>query len=366
MLSETYRREYPLILALLLVGTILGGLLVGYEPVGGDPDRLYRPLKTELARALHDGRLPFWSERFGLGVALVAESHVAAFYPPNLVLYKLFDVSTAYRLSMWLHSLALVATTYGYARTLGVGAWGSSLTSLAFTLCGFQAIHSSHEPFYLLMPYLPLALMIAERFMSSGRIFWLPLLALSLGLQWTLGHFQLQTWTGILVLATGVWRAAFDHKAWRRAVGLLVATGWGIAIAAVQLGLSWELAQFVAQTNRKRSELLYYSFPPAHWFELVLPRPLRELRLGAEDPYWDGQQTTGFEAALYVGTLPLIFAVIGAVGKPSKSGELALADRRAGQLRTRDDASTGGPKVICTYWPCREWVISEYLPGTPC
>ncbi len=52
MLSETYRREYPLILALVLVGTILGGLLVGYEPVGGDPDRLYRPLKTELARAL--------------------------------------------------------------------------------------------------------------------------------------------------------------------------------------------------------------------------------------------------------------------------------------------------------------------------
>ena len=46
MFSETYRREYPLILALLLVGTILGGLLVGYEPVGGDPDRLYRPLKT--------------------------------------------------------------------------------------------------------------------------------------------------------------------------------------------------------------------------------------------------------------------------------------------------------------------------------
>ena len=243
---------------------------------------------------------------------------------------------------------------------------GVSLTSLAFTLCGFQAIHSSHEPFYLLMPYLPLALMIAERFMSSGRIFWLPLLALSLGLQWTLGHFQLQTWTGgFVVLATGVWRAAFDHKSWRRAVGLLVATGWGVAIAAVQLGLSWELAQFVAQTNRKRSELLYYSFPPAHWFELVLPRPLRELRLGAEDPYWDGQQTTGFEAALYVGTLPLIFAVIGAVGKPrSRASRSGGSSCRSASHSRR--CLAGGPKVISTCWPCREWVISEYLPGTPC
>src|SRR5437016_3123003 len=52
MLSETLRREGPLILALVLVGAILGGLLVGYEPVGGDPDRMYRPLKSELARAL--------------------------------------------------------------------------------------------------------------------------------------------------------------------------------------------------------------------------------------------------------------------------------------------------------------------------
>src|SRR5439155_16023015 len=116
MLTETLRREAPLFLALILVGAVLGGLLVGYEPVGGDPDRMYRPLKSELARALHQGRLPFWSDRFGLGVPLVAESHVAALYPPNLVLYRALDVSTAYRLAMWFHYLALVATTYFYTR----------------------------------------------------------------------------------------------------------------------------------------------------------------------------------------------------------------------------------------------------------
>ena len=119
MLSESVRREVPLILALALVGVILGGLLVGYEPVGGDPDRLYRPLKSELARACRRAGCRSGA-RFGLGVPLVAESHVAAFYPPNLVLYRILDVSTAYRLSMWLHYVALVATTYGYARCLGI------------------------------------------------------------------------------------------------------------------------------------------------------------------------------------------------------------------------------------------------------
>ena len=91
---------------------------------------------------LREGRLPFWSSRFGLGVPLVAESHVAAFYPPNLLLYRVFDVSTAYRLSMWLHYVALVATTYLYARCLGLSTWGSALGR-----CVVYALRVPDDPF---------------------------------------------------------------------------------------------------------------------------------------------------------------------------------------------------------------------------
>jgi hypothetical protein len=316
MLGEIVRRHAPLVVSLAMVGCILGGLLVGYEPVGGDPDRLYRPLKSELARSLTEGRLPFWSERFGLGVPLVAESHVAAFYPLNLLLYGLLDVSTAYRLSMWLHYLALAAATYAYARCLGILPWGCSLAAVSFTFCGFQTIHSSHEPFYCLMPYLPLALAIAECYLASGRVGWLALLALCLGLQWSLGHFQIQMWTSMLVVFFGCWRALFDRRPWSRALALFAGTVWGAALAAPQLGLSWQFSQTVGQTQRPPSELLYYSFPPTHWFELALPRLIPELRLGAEDPYWFGQGSWGYEAALYVGTIPVIFVFVGLVGRP--------------------------------------------------
>jgi hypothetical protein len=322
MIPEPFRREAPLFLALALVGTILGGLLVGYEPVGGDPDRMYRPLKSELARALEAGRLPFWSDRLGVGLPLVAESHVAAFYPPNLVLYRILGVPTAYRLSMWLHYAALAATTYFYARALGILPWGAALGAVAFTFCGFQAIHSSHEPFYCLMPYLPLALGIAERFVATGRTAWLLALPPVLGLQWTLGHFQIQTWTGGLVILTALWRAVVDRRPWRRAAALVVAVAWGAALAAVQLGPSWQFAQQVGQTRRAVSDLLFYSYPPANWFEPVLPRLVRELRLGPEDPYWYGQQTTGFEAALYVGTIPLVLAIVALVGRPTSRATL--------------------------------------------
>jgi hypothetical protein len=317
MVPKSFTRESPLFLALALVGTIMGGLFVGYEPVGGDPDRMYRPLKSELARALEQGRLPFWSDGFGVGLPLVAESHVAAFYPPNLVLYRVLNVPAAYRLSMWLHYLAVAAATYFYARCLEIPPWGAAMSAMAFTFCGFQAIHSSHEPFYCLIPYLPLALGIAERYMATGRLAWLAALPAVLGLQWTLGHFQIQTWTGGLVVLVGLWRAAVDRRPWRRAIALIVAVGWGAALAAVQLGPSWQFAELVGQTRRAARDLLFYSFPPAHWFEPVLPRLVRELRLGPEDPYWFGEQTTGYEAALYVGTIPLILALLAIVARPA-------------------------------------------------
>src|SRR5262245_6861862 len=93
----------PLLAALAAVALAVGGLLVGYEPVSGDPDCLYRPIKSELARALQRGTLPLWSDRLGLGVPLAAESHAAAFYPANWLLYGVMNVAPAYRLAMWLH-----------------------------------------------------------------------------------------------------------------------------------------------------------------------------------------------------------------------------------------------------------------------
>jgi hypothetical protein len=317
MLPEKLRRAIPLIFSMAMVGTILSGLLAGYEPSGGDPDRLYRPLKSELARSLSKGELPYWSERFGLGVPLVAESHVAAFYPPNLALYSALDVPTAYRLSMWLHYLALVVTTYVYGRCLGVSRWGSALAGLSFTLCGFQTIHSSHEPFYCLMPYLPLALAIAERFMAGGRFAWLALLAVCLGFQLSLGHFQIQAWTAALVIFTGFWRAAWDGRPWGRPIALCAGTCWGAALAAVQLGLSWQFASSLGVNRRTPGELLYAAFPPAHWFELAFPTLIRELSNGPDDAYWLAQQSSGYEAALYVGTIPLILGFVAIFGRPT-------------------------------------------------
>ena len=166
-----------------------------------------------------------------------------------------------------------------------------------------------------------------------------PSSALALGLQWSLGHFQIQMWTSALVVLFSVWHVASDRRKWERAIGTVVAAALGLALAAVQLGLSWQFATLVNQTERSVDELSFYSFPPAHWFELALPRPVRELRQGAEDPYWFVERTTGFEAACYIGTIPLVFAIAGYFRRPAGQAHFALAADRTALLCTGDHAA---------------------------
>jgi hypothetical protein len=296
----------------------MGPVLAGFAPLAGDPEFLYQPIKTELARSLASGQLPFWSDRFGLGVPLVAESHVAAFYPLNWLFYSLWNVGTAYRIALWLHSIALVVTTFAFARTLGIGRAGSALAAAGFALCGFQAVHAVHEPFYHAMPYLPLCLLLANRYAATGRPAWLAALALAWGTQITLGHFQIQMWTGGLALLVGGWRAVFSgEKPWRPVwiAGLVAGLAWGAAIAGVQLRLTWELTG-VAGFIRPPNLLSNYLFPPAHWAQFALPEVFLGRPSGAGDVYWGRHGTTPAEACAYVGVIPLILAFVGLVAAP--------------------------------------------------
>ena len=44
-----------------VIGVSLVLSLFGPYPIGGDPDLMYKPIKSELKRSLEAGQLPFWS-----------------------------------------------------------------------------------------------------------------------------------------------------------------------------------------------------------------------------------------------------------------------------------------------------------------
>ncbi len=156
--------------------------------------------------------------------------------------------------------------------------------------------------------------------MATGRLVWLAALPLVLGLQWTLGHFQIQTWTGGLVIVTGLWRAAFRSPALE--AGLRRDPRSRLGDGVRRRPARPELAVRRAGRDRPSGRSATCSSIPSlrpTGSSSALPRLVRELRLGPEDPYWFGQQTTGYEAVLYVGTIPLIFALrsVDSPGQPA-------------------------------------------------
>lgn len=313
----------PVVVPMLLVGAVLSPLFLGVEPVGSDADFMYRPIKEELARGLRAGVIPFWVDRFGVGVPLVAESHMAAFYPPNWVLYRLLPVAPAYRLSIWLHYVAVAGLTYAYGRRLALTPEGSIAAALVLALGGFMAVHAVHEPLYTLMPYLPLCLLLADRYIETGRLVWMAALALAWGVQLTAGHFQVQMWTAGLVLFAGLWRISRGLPS-SRFLGLLLGLAWGAAAAWIQLRLTWELTG-VSEFSRGPQFLSNYLFPVSHWAQWALPAVYLGGTRVLPDAYWRVQRTTPDEACAYVGVAALILAFAGFV---AGRGERRLAPWR--------------------------------------
>jgi hypothetical protein len=312
---DHWRRVIPLFSALSAVGITLGGLLIGQGTVGHDPDREFRIFRFIRAEELRQGRIPYWSDRFGLGVPLIAESQVAAFYPPNLLFDRAFDALTAYDLAAWSHYLFLTAAVYVLARVLGLAPWGAALAGVAFALSGQLSGHLVHEPFYEAIPFLVLILAFTERYLGSGRFFWLGLLALSFGVSLTIGHFQYQFYAVLAALFLGVWRVWRDQCPRLRLVGLMGALAWGGAIAAIQLFPTSEFALLGSlRTGDTWQQLIQFKYPLTHWMEVAFPLLFDRTDLEFLS-YWRAVSTNHEEACFYFGTIPLILALAGLLAR---------------------------------------------------
>ena len=174
---------------------------------GRRPDRLYRPLKSELA-----ARFPRAGSPTGARISVLAfRSWLRA---TSLRFIRLISHSTTFSAFRRPTGCRCGFITWHSRppRTVTPAAWGSFRGERA----GGAVVHflripdDPFEPRAVLLPDALSAarlLAISERDLASGRIVWLALLALCLGLQWSVGHFQIQMWTGGLVVFFGFWRA---------------------------------------------------------------------------------------------------------------------------------------------------------------
>ncbi|MFM7317812.1 MAG: hypothetical protein ACKO5E_12780 [bacterium] len=319
---ETNRQV--LILFLILISTVFVCELAGLEVTGGDPDRFFRPLKSELVRNIKQFQLPLWSDLFGFGMPLAAQSEIGAFYLPHYFIYGIFGVGSGYRLSMVLHQALAAFFIWKLSRRWNSSTLGCMMAVLIYIFGGFPTVQASKEWAVLGMAWLPGAYLGTEIWLESESKKGIALLGLSLACLALIGHFQMAQLTSLGLFLWVLARMIGNRQIIRKIPGLIMAVVIAICVASPQLALSWQYAEEVGATDRSFSTLAYYSYPTLNFLELIFPLWTRTLAGGPEGAYWTIHQTTQFEACQFVGSCGIIFAILGLCQKESRKYSAGL------------------------------------------
>ena len=295
----------------------------------------WRQLAVEQIKA---GSWPLWNSYLGAGTPLAANLQTGAFYPPN-VLFLMMPVEHAFGWGLAIHVALAALSAYYLGRTLGLGRFGALVTGLAYGGGGYLIAHWVFPSMVYAAAWLPLLLARTERLIQLAgpdtqvrARRWLvdvTLLALVAALQLLAGHAQTSFYSAVIVACFALYRLTQQQQApgGRRRVrrsllaggGLLLAAGWGLALAAIQLLPTAELAAHSQRAGNLTDMTFAYelSFWPWRLITLLAPDFFGN---PARGEYW--AYGTYWEEAAFVGVLPVMLAVLalGAWWRKRKQG----------------------------------------------
>jgi len=331
-----------------LLGTALSVLFwptlwQGGGLVGGDIYTYYLPQKSFLVERMQEGELPLWNNRTGHGYPFVGESQCGVFYPPHQLIYRLFDLNTAYSVVHLAHYVLAFVGCWLLAKRLSLNNWGAALAATVY-LYGWFPARACLEWAIIGGAWLPWALWSTECYLQSGRGKYLAALAGTFAMSLLAGHFNFAFITTLITTAYLVGRGLWFQQTpdnqpvtsktteFVRFVAkirpLLLAIVIGYLLAAPQLLSSWNLKQFSqregvieeadgsltlhdqhADIGQGHIPPLYLSqvFMPWDWFGSTTDP---DLVLNTGTLGGIAAPTNKVEAHLYFGLIPLLLAVL--------------------------------------------------------
>lgn len=290
-----------------------------WNPLLWDGIAQFYPWRVHYSRALAQGSIPLWNPHQFCGTPFAANAQTAVFYPLNL-LFVLFSPVRAFGVSAALHLLLAGAFTFLLARALGMGRFGATVAGVTFEFGTFMVVWLELPTLVNVATWLPLALYLILRSSDLGSFAYAARAGLALGVSVLAGHFQIASY--VLGAAALWWVWLTIARARTRepsALGqgiLLGLASFAVAllIAAPQILPTFELAGLSHRVREVTSEgyarYLSNAIPTRNMITLFVPDFYGNPSAGS---FWLGSAADFMEYALYVGILPLVLAIVGAV-----------------------------------------------------
>jgi hypothetical protein len=206
--------------------------LPGLVLIKRDAFRSFLPLKQYMIERLSAGELPQWFPYEALGRPFIGAASTGVFHPFTL-LYFLFPVPDAYRLSTLLSVLLAAIGAFSLGRLLRFTCAGALVAGIAFALSGYVVSLTDNIQYLYSICALPLFCAALEKALIAPRA-WAVAPALVWATVFLNGDVQTGYYFGFIAL---LWAVARGPRPRREAVLRLALVG-GLAalLAGVQLG----------------------------------------------------------------------------------------------------------------------------------
>jgi len=292
-----------------------------YNPELDDPILSIYPFKVLAAEMMKQGILPLWNPYILCGTPLLADGITDPFSPFS-VFFFILPAGWATAMSYFTHLLVAALGMYLLLRAFSVGRFGALVGALAYGLNGTFVVWLELRILTGTFCWMPLVFLAMKRYADSGRLSYAGWVSVLLAFQFLSGSPQFSLYLLILTAAYGLYvffspggREAPGPSFGRPRTSVAVVAGLvvllGIGLAGVQLLPTAELAlQSQRATPRYTGgnylhplALLTFVFPE------LFGHPVEGNYVGA---YFFGRSFLAMHGG-YVGVLPLILAVVGAV-----------------------------------------------------
>ncbi len=292
-----------------------------WNPLMWDGIAQFYPWRVHLHRSVVDeGMIPLWNPYQFCGTPFLANAQTAPLYPLN-ILFILFEPVRAFGLSAMIHLFLAGAFTFLLARALGVGRFGATVSGVTFAFSAFMVLWLELPTLVNVATWLPLVLYLILRAWDRTGIVHAVFAGAALGVAILAGHFQIASYVAFAAASWWVWlgvsRVRVDGaESITRAIKLgLVCFAVAFLVAAPQVLPTLELAG-LSHRVREATAAGYASYlknaiPLRHTMTLFVPNFYGNP--SAPGGYFGGSAANFMEYGMYVGIMPLLFAILGAV-----------------------------------------------------
>ncbi|WP_448603604.1 YfhO family protein [Thermoleptolyngbya sp.] len=319
MYTQTLRKfnwENPLIHSLLVFLSFSLLFTLFFAPVlfsgrllaPGDGIVYYLP-------ALYSAKTLWTNLIFG-GYPVVGDPQNMTWYPPALLLHW---IPNSWNALVVLAYVLAGSFAYCYGYILTRSRLAASVSGVVYSMCGFMMAHLGHTTIIHAAAWMPLLLCAMERLRHGFSRLWFGLGILAVGCCVLGGHPQIALYSlgiGFFYALFLGWRVPLGRgKYYAYAIGVLAV---GLALCSIQIIPTAELSRLSLRSEMTFEAFSSFSLPRWQTLQTLFPYFFGGGLLPPFNfPYWGKYSLT--ELTGYLGWLPLMLAMVGAISHPRRS-----------------------------------------------